>query len=221
MKINPNGHKWTDARGYVKVKVPNHPAANRRGQVSEHRLVMEHHIGRYLTGMEVVHHRDGNHANNAIENLVLCANAAEHGKLHRPPNSRFVSCCICGMKVRKNLRAIHQPQRCAICKNDGNVIRCKICGKPQVAKELCSYHYSLEKYSVPCASCGELVPPRTRPSKKPHICRTCFERKPKCQVCGKPQAARNLCMKHYNDWKRGLIKLPDSAVLFSSKQRPI
>lgn len=43
-----------------------------------HRVVMERRLGRYLTEGEVVHHRDGNPANNAEDNLQLFASQAEH-----------------------------------------------------------------------------------------------------------------------------------------------
>lgn len=46
--------------------------------VLEHRLVMAAHLGRALTSEEVVHHIDRNPRNNALENLELFANHAEH-----------------------------------------------------------------------------------------------------------------------------------------------
>jgi hypothetical protein len=54
-----------------------------------HRLVMERHLGRYLTTSEVVHHRDGNPTNNAIENLELFASQADHIRhAHGPASAR-------------------------------------------------------------------------------------------------------------------------------------
>lgn len=50
-------------------------------QVRLHRHLMERHIGRKLHSDEVVHHKDGNKFNNAIENLEVVSKA-EHMKIH-------------------------------------------------------------------------------------------------------------------------------------------
>lgn len=47
----------------------------------EHRLVIEKHLGRYLSTNEVVHHIDGNKSNNSLENLQLMTNE-EHSRFH-------------------------------------------------------------------------------------------------------------------------------------------
>lgn len=67
---------------YIRVKQPDHPHADSDGRVYLHRLVMEQHIGRYLTSEEQVHHKDENKRNNDINNLELCANQKIHGEQH-------------------------------------------------------------------------------------------------------------------------------------------
>lgn len=73
----------TKLRGYIQVLSPNHPYANSKGYVFEHRLVMEKHIGRVLLPTEVVHHINENHEDNRIENLMLFSNTPERLKYHR------------------------------------------------------------------------------------------------------------------------------------------
>ena len=68
-----------DKSGHLYKRVPGHPNGSKYGSyVPVHRLVMEKHLGRYLTKDEVVHHLDGNPANNDISNLELFSNNAEH-----------------------------------------------------------------------------------------------------------------------------------------------
>lgn len=67
--------RHVDAQGYVRVRL------HGRYQL-EHRVVMEGLIGRPLTAVEVVHHRNHDKQDNRPENLVLCATQAEHVALH-------------------------------------------------------------------------------------------------------------------------------------------
>jgi hypothetical protein len=68
-QAGPDNHNWQggwglDKNGYVR--------SMRNGKwVMQHREVMEAHLGRKLESYEHVHHKDGNRANNAIENLEL------------------------------------------------------------------------------------------------------------------------------------------------------
>jgi hypothetical protein len=81
--------RWTGGRkvrkdGYVFVVAPDdHPNPSYTKDsgtkyILEHRLVMESHIGRYLSPDEVVHHIDENPNNNSIENLELFRSQSEH-----------------------------------------------------------------------------------------------------------------------------------------------
>jgi hypothetical protein len=64
------------ALGYVLLYSPRRP----RKTVFEHRLVMENHLGRLLSPSEVVHHINGNKADNRIQNLMLFQNNGDHLK---------------------------------------------------------------------------------------------------------------------------------------------
>jgi hypothetical protein len=72
------GKGWTDKRGYQWLYVTEN---GRRVARRAHRVVMEAHIGRKLDPWELVHHRDGNPANNDIANLEITdwgSHTAEH-----------------------------------------------------------------------------------------------------------------------------------------------
>lgn len=76
-----NGGVKITKDGYKLIHKPDHPFRNSQGYVLEHRLVMEDHLGRYLTPEEVVHHEDKNRLNNDIDNLTLTSGHSEHAKI--------------------------------------------------------------------------------------------------------------------------------------------
>lgn len=77
------------ASGYKLLRKPKHPNADKKGYVREHILVMEKHLGRYLTYDEVVHHIDRNKLNNDISNLQLMTKY-EHKRLHSKEDRKKV-----------------------------------------------------------------------------------------------------------------------------------
>lgn len=77
---NWHGGKIVTHYGYVEIHAPDHPYANKRGYVFEHRLVMEKQVGRYLTRQENVHHKNGLRADNRVENLELWSRAQPVGQ---------------------------------------------------------------------------------------------------------------------------------------------
>jgi len=69
------GRRYKTEKGYIMVRLkPDdffYSMANKNGYVPEHRLVMAQHLGRCLHSWEIVHHKDGNKQNNALDNLQI------------------------------------------------------------------------------------------------------------------------------------------------------
>jgi len=81
-RLGPLHTGWKGGRrivkGYLYIYAPEHPHATKQGYVSEHRLVMEDKLGRYLDPAETVHHKNGDNLDNSPDNLELFLNNAEH-----------------------------------------------------------------------------------------------------------------------------------------------
>jgi len=68
---------------YAHLKIDGHPTANPEGYVTEHKVVMEKAIGRYLTTEENVHHINMRKHDNVIGNLALVSSSRDHHRLHK------------------------------------------------------------------------------------------------------------------------------------------
>jgi hypothetical protein len=66
---------------YVFVKMSGHPRANSSGMILEHIVEAEKKYGRPVAKSEIVHHLNGNKADNHHDNLVILTKS-EHNKAH-------------------------------------------------------------------------------------------------------------------------------------------
>lgn len=89
-----NNHNWKGGKfktmdGYVKVLVPEHPHADNKGYVLEHRLVLEQKLGRLLKQSEVGHHLNGIKNDNRPENLAAMSKKHNSSTLVIPYKKRI------------------------------------------------------------------------------------------------------------------------------------
>ena len=85
-------------KGYIFLRIPEHPNANKIGYVLEHVYVMSKSIGRPLRHNETVHHKNGIRDDNRLENLELMERAGHttHHLLEKHAFNRnlFGNICI-------------------------------------------------------------------------------------------------------------------------------
>jgi hypothetical protein len=81
--VGVDNHRWKGGRtthksGYVYRYAPEHPHANGKGYIYEHRAVMEALLGRVLDPAERVHHKNHDRGDNSPDNLELFQSQREH-----------------------------------------------------------------------------------------------------------------------------------------------
>lgn len=120
--------------GYRLVYNPDRPRAMHNtsgydGYVYEHIEVAEKYLGRSLTGGEIVHHLDGNRANNRHENLLVLLRS-QHARLHawlgavkierldgigaNSENPEISYCVVCGRTLQEKQKRCCCPEHSAL-----------------------------------------------------------------------------------------------------------
>lgn len=169
--------KKPNKQGYMEGRIGNR-------KVLEHRYVMELLLGRPLRPDEVVHHKDGNPANNSPSNLALTSRP-EHRQFHhkRFRNETHKECTRCGeIKPRSEF---HQCNRSG---TDPHCPHCRECDLKRLAaraeKKAQSPSHAIRlrpdrlrtDTHKECTRCGEVKPRsefhpnRRKRDRDPHFC---------------------------------------------------
>jgi len=77
------GGRSKNSGGYILIYNPEHPFATKKGYILEHRLLLEKHLGRYLSSEEKVHHINRKKDDNRTENFMLFPSDFSHLNYHR------------------------------------------------------------------------------------------------------------------------------------------
>lgn len=158
--------------GYVFVKAPNHPNRNARGEIREHRLVMERHLGRLLKRTEIVHHKNHRRDDNRLRNLQLVKNSSEHAKMHPHPKSN---------------------RQCRFCNSPHF-------GKGRCLSHYNRWRYKSGLAKSPCFKCGKPISASKSylPKDGKKMCRSCRWPKGHCKVCNRfGPLVKGVCKRHY------------------------
>lgn len=108
------GGRTISDKGYVLIKIREHPRASKDGYYPEHIVMAEKALGRFFKKGEIVHHVDENRQNNVNSNFVIC-DRGYHALLH----VRTASLKACG---NANWR------KCYVCKQYDDIVNMKESG---------------------------------------------------------------------------------------------
>jgi hypothetical protein len=103
---------------YLFAVVPNHPNAYAHGYVLLHRVVMENSLDRILTTEEIVHHKNENTHDCALENLEIWSRSAHSSYHGRRKGRKFLELCcpICDKTFLLPKNQSHlQKSKCVDC----------------------------------------------------------------------------------------------------------
>lgn len=155
------------------VYVPDHPHANKSGRVKKHRLIVEQYHDafddkffeifngkKYLKRCFFVHHIDGDHGNNNINNLAVLSRS-EHRRVHNlmspqkrdATSGRFCKCIRTLVKVKRISKTAKMPFRATVGSAGFDLYADRIEETDQFVK-----YYTGIAVQIPAGYFGMLVP---------------------------------------------------------------
>ena len=117
---------------YARCFNEKHPRSKITGYVSEHVLIVEKTLGKFLPLKAVVHHINGDGKDNDNKNLVICENNAYHNTLHRRERA-FKACGHAHWR------------KCQFCKNHDDPLNLYI-NEDTIFHKHCASMYYKKKY---------------------------------------------------------------------------
>jgi hypothetical protein len=123
-KVNSGANHYNYKGGFTRTRDGYRMISVEGRSIFEHRYVMEQHLGRTLSDDEVVHHRDGDKLNNALENLELVTRSHHVSHCHATYRTEVEKeCKRCGaVKPRSEFYKNSNP-------GDSHLSYCKPCHK--------------------------------------------------------------------------------------------
>jgi hypothetical protein len=115
--------KWTGGRklttnGYIRVRRPEHPHADKDGHIMEHILIVEQALGHYPPERSEIHHVNELRSDNSRGNLVLCEDHGYHSLLHIRTaaldacgHAGWRKCAYCGSYDDPAFMRVHDRQK--------------------------------------------------------------------------------------------------------------
>ena len=85
------GGQIVKGKGYIYIRMPEHPQADPQGYIRRSYLVAEKMLKRSLYPNEIIHHKNGTRDDDRPGNIFI-TNRERHMDFHRATNGRFVRC---------------------------------------------------------------------------------------------------------------------------------
>lgn len=134
---------------YRQVYRPDLDDTTKSGWMMEHRVVMADVLGRRLTPVEVVHHKDHDGTNNDPSNLELCASQGEHLAKHHSLDANASSVASLPRCLDCGARTMHGRSICRECEMKTAV--CPTCNRSNVkmaVKTMCNGCYKAHRVKL-------------------------------------------------------------------------